>query len=291
MNSMTGFGRAEHASDHYTARVEITSVNRKQADIHCNLPRELAELEPAVRKTALAHISRGRVNISIQLQKNTVAGNAIGLDANRAQALDKAFSRISTLLGRDLMPSASDFLHAPDILLFDQSNPDAELARAAMQPALEAALQKLLAMRQSEGRDLKADLKTRLETLEKESAAIAEGSTAVVAAHRDNLHQRLRELEIEIDPADERFLKEIAIYAERCDITEEITRLRSHLQRFHEYLESSEPMGRSLDFLCQEINRELNTIGSKANDANISQHVVTSKTDLEKIREQVQNAE
>ena len=291
MNSMTGFGRAEHATADYIARVEIASVNRKQADIVCNLPRELAEIESDLRKTALAHISRGRITMSIHIQNNSTAGASIGIDAERVRALGLAFREISEILGRNVEASATDFLRAPDIFLFDQSNLDPELVKLAIQPALEAALQNLITMRQREGENLLVDFRERLNILEIEVAAIEKHAPGVVARHREHLHQRLRELELNIDPADERFLKEIALFAERCDISEEITRLRSHFQRFHEYLESPDPMGRSLDFLCQEIHREFNTIGSKANDAELAQHVVSSKTELEKIREQVQNVE
>jgi len=146
-------------------------------------------------------------------------------------------------------------------------------------------------MRKAEGADLKADFLERLTTLENHAEEIGRATPKVVERQRELLHTRLREAEIEIDLNDERLLKEIALFAERCDISEETTRLASHINRFREYLDSEEPMGRSLDFLCQEINREFNTIGSKANDAGIGQTVVSAKTELEKIREQIQNIE
>ena len=291
MQSMTGFGRAEMASDEMVARVEITSVNRKQADIHFNLPRELSELESDLRKMVLAAVSRGRVNISINLEGRGSANSGVTLDANLAKALDSAFQDLSLHLDRLIKPAAADFLRVPGIISFEDSGWDPDEAAAAIKPALAAALDKLIAMRTAEGDDLKLDLLERLAILEQQAAAIAEATPELVTRHRETLHARLHEAEIDLDLNDERLLKEIALFAERCDISEETTRLASHLNRFREYLDSGEPVGRSLDFLCQEINREFNTIGSKGNSPGIGQTVVSAKTELEKIREQVQNIE
>jgi uncharacterized protein (TIGR00255 family) len=146
-------------------------------------------------------------------------------------------------------------------------------------------------MQTQEGEHLRADLIARLNTIEEEARQIAKLSPKVPAAHRENLMKRLRESGLEVDLDDDRVLKEIGLFADRCDISEELTRIDSHLAQFRTYLENDEPVGRSLDFLCQEFNRELNTIGSKANDADIAQGIVRSKTELEKIREQVQNVQ
>ncbi|MGJ8696066.1 MAG: YicC/YloC family endoribonuclease [Verrucomicrobiaceae bacterium] len=291
MQSMTGFGRGEHATDHFIARVEIASVNRKQADIVFNLPRELGEIEPILRKDVLNVVSRGRVNVSINLEAASTVSDSLAIDETRAQALEAAFTQLSDLLNRPIQPDSHDFLRAPGVFLFQESGMDADHALEAIRPALSDALDRLVEMRTREGLDLKQDFQDRLTILEQETAAIAEKSPNVVVRQRENLHNRLRDAEIDLDLADERLLKEIALFAERCDISEETTRLDSHFAKFRESLELREPVGRPLDFLCQEINRELNTIGSKANDADIAQHVVTGKTELEKIREQVQNVE
>ena len=291
MQSMTGFGRSEHATSNFTARVEITSVNRKQADIVFNLPRELGELESDLRKTVLQAISRGRVNVAIHLERSATAPKPFNLDSERAQALEAAFTELSDLLNRPIKPEAQDFLRIPGLLTFEDSGLDQDNALEAILPALEGALGRLLEMRHSEGQDLKSDLLERLTIIEDHARIIGEATPQVATRHRENLHQRLREAEIELDLNDERLLKEIAIFAERCDISEETTRLASHIGRFREYLDRDEAVGRPLDFLCQEINREFNTIGSKANDSGIAQNVVMAKTELEKIREQVQNIE
>ena len=288
---MTGFGRAEHASEGIIARVEIATVNRKQADIHFSLPRELGELEAGLKKTVLGVVSRGRVNISINLERASGNDESLNLDPSRAQALEAAFIELSDILNRTVKLEASDFLRAPGVITFEDSGWDVEEARTAIEPALSTALEKLVEMRTAEGADLKTDLLVRLIILEDHAKIISVATPKVVARQRELLHNRLREADIDLDLNDERLLKEIAIFAERCDISEETTRLDSHIGRFREYLDSDEPVGRSLDFLCQEINREFNTIGSKANDSGIGQNVVGAKTELEKIREQVQNIE
>jgi len=288
---MTGFGRAEHASEGIIARVEIATVNRKQADIHFSLPRELGELEAGLKKTVLGVVSRGRVNISINLERASGNDESLNLDPSRAQALEAAFIELSDVLNRTVKLEASDFLRAPGVITFEDSGWDVEEARTAIEPALSTALEKLVEMRTAEGADLKTDLLVRLIILEEHAKVISVATPKVVARQRELLHNRLREADIDLDLNDERLLKEIAIFAERCDISEETTRLDSHIGRFREYLDSDEPVGRSLDFLCQEINREFNTIGSKANDSGIGQNVVGAKTELEKIREQVQNIE
>ncbi|MDE0861875.1 MAG: YicC family protein [Akkermansiaceae bacterium] len=291
MQSMTGFGRAEHATDHLIARVEISSVNRKQADIVFNLPRELSEIEPALRKIVLKEVSRGRVNVSINLEAASASTDSLSINPTRAQALEAAFTELSDLLNRPIQADSHDFLRAPGVFLFQDSGINPNQAAEAIQPALEAALANLVTMRTREGVDLNADFLERLDLLEGATAVISEKAPLVVVRQRENLHNRLREAEIEINLNDERLLKELALFSERCDISEETTRLASHFAKFRETMELKEPVGRSLDFLCQEINRELNTIGSKANDAGIAQHVVIGKTELEKIREQVQNVE
>ena len=288
---MTGFGRAEHAGDGIIARVEIATVNRKQADIHFSLPREISALEGDLRKLVLKFVSRGRVNISIDLERTSSDLQSLGLDTARAKALEAAFLELSSVLERPIEPVASDFMRAPGIITFENSGWDPEEAAAAITPALSSALANLVEMRTAEGEDLKVDLFARLAILEDHAKVIETATPKVVERQRELLHNRLRDADIEINLDDERLLKEIAIFAERCDISEETTRLASHINRFREYLESDEPVGRSLDFLCQELNREFNTIGSKANDSGIGQNVVGAKTELEKIREQVQNIE
>lgn len=288
---MTGFGRAEHATSTLAARVEASSVNRKQGEIVVQLPRCYNELEADIRKLALEKLSRGRVSISIQIEQSEGATSPIQINTQRARALEAAFTELSTAIDRPVQPSSADFLRTPEILSFDQEQASAEEAMAAVIPAVTEALDNMIAMRASEGKHLHDDTKSRLTILEKITSQISTHAPSVVQRYREQLHRRLNESGLEIDLNDDRLLKEIGLFAERCDISEEITRLHSHFEKFHEYLAKDEPIGRPLDFLCQELNREFNTIGSKANDATLAQHIVNAKTELEKVREQVQNVE
>ena len=290
MHSMTGFGRGTHAAAHVVIRVEASSVNRKQGEVHFFMPRDLAELEARLRKHVLGRVTRGRVNINVTLEHPGGAGSGVRVNVAKARALKAAFLDMSRELDQEITPGASDYLRAPDVFLFEEDY-KVEEVWGAMKPALDEALDGLVQMRAEEGTDLKAELELILAHLEALTNEIEEHAPAVIANHRENLLRRLRDAELDLDAGDERVLKEVALFADRCDITEEITRLRSHFRKFHAYMNSSGVVGRSMDFLCQEINREFNTIGSKANDATLAQAVVNSKTELEKIREQVQNIE
>jgi len=291
---MTGFGRAEHATDTLVARVEMSSINRKQSEVVIQLPRGLNELDAQLRKIALGKISRGRLNINIQIERAASTESALVIDTLKAKALKSELKRLSEELDIPLKMTAADLLKIPNILTESNEEITAEEALEAINPALESALIGLLQMRSKEGENLKNDILQRLEFLESQATEIEKHAPSVKTRYRDNLYKKLSDQGVEglnIDLDDERVLKEIAIFAERCDIAEEVTRLDSHFQLFREYLAEDQPVGRSLDFLCQELNREFNTIGSKANDATLAQHVVSCKTELEKIREQVQNVE
>jgi len=290
MHSMTGFGRGTHAATHVVIRVEASSVNRKQGEVHFFMPRDLAELEARLRKHVLGRVTRGRVNINVTLEHPGGAGSGVRVNVAKARALKAAFLDMSRELDQEITPGASDYLRAPDVFLFEEDY-KVEEVWGAMKSALDEALDGLVQMRAEEGTDLKAELERILAHLGALTNEIEEHAPAVIANHRENLLRRLRDAELDLDAGDERVLKEVALFADRCDITEEITRLRSHFRKFHAYMNSSGVVGRSMDFLCQEINREFNTIGSKANDATLAQAVVNSKTELEKIREQVQNIE
>jgi len=291
MHSMTGFGRGSATADEGTATVEIACVNRKQAEVVIQAPRELTELEAKIRRAVLNTISRGRIQVSIQFERSSGSAAPVSVDLRLVDALESAFERISDHTGRNISPGASDFLRAQGIIRIEEGGLSAESAWTAIEPALEVAIEQVLAMRSSEGDDLSRDLSSRLDLLEKTAAAIAIFAPARPERFRELLLKRLRDAGLDLELQDERVLRELVIFADRSDISEEITRLDSHFRRFREYMTGKEPAGRPLDFLCQEIHREFNTIGSKASDAAIAQHVVEAKTELEKIREQVQNVE
>lgn len=288
---MTGFGRGSAATEAWHATVEISSVNRKQAEVVLQAPRELAELDARIRKAVLAVLSRGRIQVSLVLEPAKGGAGEFRIDPELALAFSAAFARLGETIGQSVLPAASDFLRQPGIISAGGIQIDAEAAWLAIEPALDDALVQLAAMRRSEGLHLKEDFLARLQTLVSFSQKIAAEAPGRPIRQRELLTKRLRDSGLELDISDERVLKEIALFADRCDVSEEITRLESHFARFREYLDAAEPPGRALDFLCQELFREFNTIGSKANDASIAQAIVEAKTELEKIREQVQNVE
>ncbi len=291
MHSMTGFGRGFSATDAWQATVEISAVNRKQAEVVLQAPRELTELDARVRKAVLGVVSRGRIQVSVKLDPAGGSESGFRINTELALAFSKASGQLGRTVGYPVLPTAADFLRQPDVMAIGSGDIDPDTAWSAIEPALTDALSQLTAMRSSEGEHLKDDFLTRLATLVSFRDKIAGEAPGRVVRQRELLTKRLREAGLDLDPADERVVKEIAIFADRCDVSEELTRLDSHFAKFREYLSATEPPGRALDFLCQELFREFNTIGSKANDAVIAQTVVEAKTELEKIREQVQNIE
>jgi len=291
MHSMTGFGRGSAATDLWLATVEISSVNRKQAEVVVQAARGLGELEARIRRSVLDTLSRGRIQVSITVGSPQGSAASFHVDRALAAAFAKAFAEIGEAVGYPVVPSAADFVRQSDILTTDVSDVDPEAAWEAIKPALAEALQQILAMRGREGQDLKVDFLARLAMLDAFVRRIESEGPGRVIRQRELLSKRLADAGLALDPGDERVAKEIALFADRCDVSEEVTRLDSHFTKFREYLEAAEPPGRALDFLCQEMFREFNTIGSKANDASIAQTIVEAKTELEKIREQVQNVE
>ncbi len=293
MRSMTGYGSGEASNETVKVAVEMSAVNRKQADIVVNLPRSIAELEPMVKRAITEHVSRGRVAVYIQLEPMGGAANAsLQVDDNLATEYFQAIKLLSQIWGATSdNPAPSDLLRAPGVFTVKETEFAVSDVEPLLEDALTGAFQQLLDMQNAEGEVLMADLVSRLETLQGLTRAIAEQAPKVKQHYRSQLLKRLNEADLELSLEDDRLLKEVAVFAERCDISEELIRLESHFEQFRKYLEGEGPTGRSMDFLCQEVNRELNTIGSKANDAAIAQNVVEAKTELEKIREQVQNVQ
>lgn len=290
---MTGFGRGTQATSEWVISLELASVNRKQLEIVANLPRELMELESRVRQVLTNQISRGRIQVSVRLEKSEAAApEHFRIQAELALSFENAFLNLSKTLGREVIPSATDFLRQPGLIeTKDSGTMQADEAWEVILPALEHALVKLNEMRAQEGEHLKKDCIERLGLLIDFTQKILAQAPLRPLRQRDLLLKRLSDLGIPLEMDDERLLRELAMFADRCDISEETTRLHSHFEKFHQYLSSSEPTGRALDFLCQEIFREFNTIASKSNDALIAQTVVEAKTELEKLREQIQNIE
>jgi uncharacterized protein (TIGR00255 family) len=290
MRSMTGYGRGEASSNGSKFSVELNSVNRKQNDVLVTLPRELAELEPRVRDLINTAVSRGRLTVVIAHHASGGAGQ-LALDRNLARIYYDSMVALQKELGAKGEISIETVLRAPGVLRLPEEQVAIDDAWPHMEIALKVALRELVRMREREGKHLAKDLIKRLKTLRESVRKIRTVQPAVVKRYRQNLHERVLKAGIDLPIEDDRLMKEVIVFADKCDITEELTRLASHLAQFAHHLRKNEPVGRTLEFMSQEIAREFNTIGAKANDVEISQMVVMCKAELEKIREQLSNIE
>jgi uncharacterized protein (TIGR00255 family) len=287
---MTGFGAAAARGEGVRVAVELSSVNRKQLDVVLRLPPAIASLEAGVQKIVQQQISRGRISGNVQLE--SVGGvSTVQVDQQRAEETVTRLRRTAKKLGLEDDLRASMLLQIPGLLKMQAMEQTPEEIFQTLEKAMSAALKKLNAMRAREGKILEADLRARLKLLEAMLDEIRTASKGTVSNYRKKLFQGLEKNGMKNFAADERVIKEIALFGERSDISEEITRLGSHIQQFRKILRSGEPAGRPLDFLAQEFFREINTIGSKANDLKITEQVVAFKSELERIREQIQNVE
>jgi len=288
---MTGYGRGQSVHDGAKFSVELNSVNRKQSDVVVNLPRELAELEPRVRDAINAEITRGRLTVVIAFHAGASTPQNLALDYQLARTYYDAMLGLQKELGAGGEVSIEAVLRAPGVLKAPEEQISPDTAWPHVEAALRAALADLLKMREHEGKHLAADLRKRLKIVRDSVKKIRKLQPDVVKRHREQLRERITRAGIDLPVDDDRLLKEIAIFADKSDVTEELTRLASHFDQFEHHLAKNEPAGRTLEFMCQEIGREFNTLGAKANDAEISQLVVTCKAEMEKIREQIQNIE
>ena len=290
MRSMTGYGRATAAVAGYSLTVQVSSVNRKTLDLAVNLPSEWESLEPAVAEEVRKVATRGRVSVVVELTGAKGAAEVVWDDAQVNASLD----RLAALAAARGVP----FAPTPDLLWAVANSqrrtaelPSAEEASAAVSDAVVEALRAFVAMRAQEGEALLVDFLARMRGVRAHVEAIAARAPLVAPTYRDALLQRLRQAELALDVNDERVLREIALFADRCDVTEELTRLRSHLDQFGALLKSNGEIGRKAEFILQEIGREVNTIGSKANDLTISKAVIELKNEMERVREQIANVE
>ncbi len=292
MKSMTGCGRGECARDGFKVTVEVSSVNRKQAEIAVGLPRDLEPLEPRIRDEINRHVSRGRLNVRVALQAATSrAKSAARFDLDLAKAYGREFTRLAKALKLSDAVTLDLIARAPGVMQTAEPEWDAEVLWPAVEKALRESLAALVKMREREGAHLKKDLQSRIGTIRQAVKSVAQYAPESQRHYREQLRERVASAGLNLPVDDERLLKEVVLFADRSDISEELTRLQSHFQQFEDCAKSAEPVGRTLDFLTQEMNREVNTIGSKANAAAISREVVLMKTELEKFREQVQNVE
>jgi uncharacterized protein (TIGR00255 family) len=293
MNSMTGYGRGECSQDGFKVTVELSSVNRKQTEISVNLPREMELLEAQIRDRINQCIARGRLAVRVSIHAGTSKLSArMHLNVPLAQAYAQELSRLSKRLGLPGPVTLDHLARAPGVFQTDEQLALGEDFWPAVRKALNQAVAQMLKMRQREGSALGQDLARRVALMRRSAARIAKHAPNVARRYREQLVERIRAAGLDAPaPEDERLLKEVVYFAERSDITEELTRLQSHFRQFDDCRKSGQPVGRILDFLAQEMNREANTIGAKANDSAISREVVKLKAEVERFREQAQNVE
>lgn len=292
--SMTGYGRGETNSANRRVSVEIKSINNRFCDIQIRMPRMLAALENRVREEISRQVSRGKIDVFINFEDKSEDACQVTCDAGLAKAYAAALREIAAVTGVPDSLNAGVIGRYSDVLHVESAQLDPESVWELLLQSLQEALASLGRMRRLEGERLAQDILQRNATLETLRLEIAERAPLVVADYRIRLETRISELlgdkAAELFDS-QRLAAEVAIFADKCAIDEELVRLSSHLRQVTEIIGQNEPAGKKLDFLVQEINREINTIGSKANDLELINRVVTMKSELEKIREQIQNLE
>ena len=291
IKSMTGFGRSTYENEGREYIVEIKSVNNRFNDVNIKMPRNLNYLEDKIRKQILSNISRGKVEVSIQLNNNSDLGKKINLNTDIAkkyiEELKKLTQETSIIDNINIM----DVAKFPDVLNIKIDEEAEEVIQKELFTALEGAINSFLDMRQKEGSKIKVDLENRIEVIKQKIEQISSISAGLVDEYIVKLETRIKEL-LKTDVVDQtRLAQEVVIYSDKCSVEEEITRLKSHISQFLNLLNENIAIGKKLDFLIQEMNRETNTIGSKANNLEITNLVVDIKTELENVREQIQNIE
>lgn len=290
MHSMTGYGRARVEEDGREMTVELKTVNHRFLDVNLRLPRGLVFLEEALRRVLSARLNRGHADVFLTYRNARADARALAVDTALLGAYSAAYDQIIAQLHCPDDRTVSGMAALPDVLTLSEKEEDQRAVTALCQRALVQALDALEAMRQKEGNALAEDMRARMDRLACIAGEIEKRAPCVVADGKARLEARIADL-LEMPPDPQRLAQEIALLADRTAIDEELVRLSSHLAQMRQALQSGAPVGRKLDFLVQELNREVNTIGSKASDLQIGSLVVEAKAEIEKIREQVQNIE
>lgn len=293
LKSMTGFGRGEFLDKHYRFVAEIKAVNHRYNEISIRMPKNLASLEDKIRRKVSETLARGRIDIFISLDEFGEKNRVLRVDKELAMAYHKALRDLAQLLAMTPPDSVYDITKYPDVLKVDEVDEDTDLLWEKLAQALDVAVTNLTTMRQNEGEHLQQDLLQRVEKLNSLVQAVDQRAPQIMTDYYDKILTKVKELldSAGAAPDEARIMQEVAIYADRVNFTEEVVRLKSHLNQLRITLLSDEPVGRKLDFIVQEMNRETNTIGSKANDYTVSNMVVEMKSEMEKVREQIQNIE
>ncbi len=291
IRSMTGYGKGEAQQDDITVTVEIKTVNHRYADITVKLPRTFLSLENSVRKQVGQALGRGKIDVYVNYELSSAAQAVPTLNHDLVSAYHRLFSSIARDYNIQDQVTIGHIISQRDVIQVDEADFDEATLGTCLGRATAVALEQLVSMRLAEGHETYRDLVERINAAEGMLGQIESRASRVPAEWQGKLTERLAKLQPSVEWDSQRVAQEIAVFADRCDISEEISRFRSHLVQFRTLLDEAEPVGRRMDFLVQELNREVNTMGSKSNDADLTRSVVALKSELEKVREQVQNVE
>lgn len=289
--SMTGYGSAKGSVEGQEITVELKSVNNRYLDCSIRLPRNFLFAEDTVKQAVSAGVSRGKVDVFVSAQASQDSGTVVSVNEELARGYRDAVARIAETLGLESGLNAFSLARFPDVLTVERRELDKDKAAAALSEITAKAVEEFNAMREHEGERLRRDMLGKLETIEGLVSVVEERSPQTVKEYRERLEARLRDILADRSLDEQRVITEAAIFADRTAVDEETVRLRSHIAQFRTMLEEGSPIGRKMDFLVQEFNRESNTIGSKCSDASLAKVVVDLKSEIEKIREQLQNVE
>ena len=291
IKSMTGFGRGVFENEKRSVTVEIKSVNHRFFDFNLKIYRIYSKFEDRIRAEVAAAVSRGKIDVYVSVVNKQEDGVDVKLDRSLLAGYLKAYALLRDEYGLKDDISVMTVARNTDLFTQNKIEEDDEEVYADIKTALDAALTEFSAMRKAEGEHLAADLTGYLEKLERDTVFIKERSPQRVSEYRARLEAKIKELLGDVNVDEQRLITETALYADKIAVDEETARLESHFKQFRKMIESGEPIGKKMDFLVQEINREINTTGSKSNDLEMSNTVVEMKSELEKIREQIQNVE
>jgi len=288
---MTAFGKGEHDNKAGNFIVEIQTLNRKFLEINVNFPKEYSLLEPRIRKLVSNEVKRGRVSLYLSVELHPGQQSLVRVNMALAQQIADAYRELKNELGLAGEVDVTLVAQNKDIIRLNEKILASEQYWSGIRAAAEKALDSVESMRRAEGGEIEESFRIRMKKIEAAVDEIDKQSDGAVNKYRDRLIERVSAVADRKEDIDERILQEIAIYAEKVDTSEELIRLRSHIKQFYCFCDSTDVVGRSLEFLIQEMNREVNTIGAKSSNVNISRLIVELKSELEKIREQVQNVE
>ncbi len=291
IKSMTGYGSGTATAEGKAFTVEVRCVNHRYSDFNIKCPRVYSFAEEEIKRLAGRTIARGKADIYVTVENDGACGGEVVADVELARGYHEGLVHLAQELGLSYEPNVRDFLRVPDVFIVEKLQDDDDAILVAVREAMTAALEGFDAMRRAEGERLYLDMSARLDVVAELTEKIEERAPSIVEEYKERIEARMRQILEEIPYDESRLLSEVAIFSDRVNVNEEIVRLKSHISQMRKMLSSAEPVGRKLDFLIQEMNREINTVGSKSNDLDTARMVIDVKAEIEKLREQCQNVE